>query len=163
MLQEKNQKLLDEKYPDGYKFKKVTIGEKVYDERDSYHILFVKILPDGKRTRDVMHIQKFGITDWMKTKASIEAMGIAITQYDEYDVLHDPVKWKNEAATREEEEAKIAKAAAKKAEATKKKAETAAKVEAKKLAEAAAKKKEDAEAAEKKGDNKSGDKTPQSK
>lgn len=103
---------------------KVKEGEEGY-----FHILFVKILPDGKKHVLVPHIQIFNGKDWVNIKQTIEKRGITITQYDEYSILHDPAE--HEKAIAEE----LKKAVRAEYEKAKKEKEAAAKKEAKELAD----------------------------
>lgn len=66
-------------------------------EEGWFHILFIKILKEGKRTRDVPSIQKYKTArEWAGMKKNIDELGIAITGQDEYSVLYDPTKVKAE-------------------------------------------------------------------
>lgn len=81
---------------------------KVKDNEQGYvHVMFTKIIKDGKRTRDNCSAQVFTIREFDKLKQDIEKLGIGITQFDEYEVLYDP-------KIEEAKKAKEAKEAAKK-------------------------------------------------
>jgi len=59
-------------------------------EEKFFHILFIDILKDGKRTRDVPVVQKYKGKEWKIIERNIHDRGIAVTGHDEYSVLHDP-------------------------------------------------------------------------
>lgn len=106
MLHETHQKLLNDLYPDGYKIKTVEMLDgTVIDEHNYYHVLFVKIIPNKNSIENTVHamVQKFGSKDWAQAKKAIEEKGMAITQYNQYGVIHDPVAWKEEKAAKKNE------------------------------------------------------------
>jgi len=105
-LSTENQELINEMYPNGYEFKQITLHDgKVVDERDFFHILFVKIISQpGQRTNTLnSRVQIISVKDWLHPnnkgeasargmKAQIDKYGIGgITQFDEYAVIHDPI------------------------------------------------------------------------
>lgn len=108
-LSQNHQKLMKEFYPDF----KVKEGEESY-----FHILFVKILPDGDRVKDNPMIQIFNGKDWAQVQTTIKKRGIkAVTQYNEVGVIYDPTEYEKAKA------AELEKAEKEKAEKAKKEAE----------------------------------------
>ena len=96
-LSQRHQATFDEYYPNGYDAKEITKSNGVViDESDYYHIMYIDILPDGTRTRDVPCVQKYSVQDWVKTKKIIDGdhkliqSDIRVTGHDEYAILHDP-------------------------------------------------------------------------
>jgi len=111
-LSEKHQIVFDEKYPEGYDASNLTKANgNVVDESGDFHIMYIKIMRDGKRTRDVPCVQKYTVQDWNKTIKVLEDNGVSVTGYDEFAIIHDPTE-----AIKEKAEAEL-KAAAEKAEA----------------------------------------------
>ncbi len=98
-------------------------------EADLFHILFVDIVKDGARTRDIPIVHMYTGKEWGAMKRNIDKLGINITGHKEYSVLHDPdeaVKKAAEAekqkqidAAKKKEEAKVKAAEEKKAKADK--------------------------------------------
>jgi hypothetical protein len=80
-LSQRHQELFNEYFPD---------FEVKQREKGDFHVMFVDIIPDGKRTRDVPVMQKFNPKEWVSIKKSIEKLGIGITGHDEYSIIHDP-------------------------------------------------------------------------
>ena len=103
-LSQRHQVAFDEKFPNGYSTDKLTVktGE-VIDESGYFHIMFIDIVKDGKRTRDVPCMQKYSVKEWEATKNIIEGKNkmvqgsIQVTGHDEYAVIHDPTVKKAEA------------------------------------------------------------------
>ena len=97
-LSKKHQEAFDVRFPDGYSTDVVTkrTGD-VVDESGYFHIMYINIFREGKRTRDVPCVQKYSVQDWEKTKDVIEKNGIGVTGHDEYCVIHDPTVKKAEA------------------------------------------------------------------
>ena len=64
------------------------------DERSLYHIMFVKIIQPkgGGRSTDQANFQKYHPREWETMKKNIEQLGILVTGYNEYTVLHDPTE-----------------------------------------------------------------------
>ena len=92
-LSEKHQIVFDEKYPKGYDASAfVKPNGKVVDESGVFHIMYIKIMKDGKRTRDVPCIQKYTVQDWGKTVKVLEDNGVGVTGYDEFAIIHDPTE-----------------------------------------------------------------------
>ena len=91
-LSERHQKIFDETFPDGYDASKIVkLDGRVADENDIFHIMYIKIIQDGERTRDVPCMVKYSVRDWLKTKAIFDVHAIkAITGYSEFAVIHDP-------------------------------------------------------------------------
>jgi hypothetical protein len=62
-------------------------------EENFVHVLFIKILKEGKRTRDVPSVRKYKtLREWNGMKKNIEELGIAVTAFDEFSILHDPTE-----------------------------------------------------------------------
>jgi len=90
--------VFDDTYPDGYKPKKVTMPDgKVIDEGDFYHIMYIDIVKDGERTRDVPCVQMYSVKDWEGTKRVFEDHSVKVTGHNEYAIIHDPTIKKAEA------------------------------------------------------------------
>ena len=98
-LPKRHQELFDERFPDGYDASKIEkLDGRVADESDVFHIMYVKIIQEGERTRDVPRMVKYSVRDWQKTKAIFEVHKIkAITGYSEYSVIFDPTAKAREA------------------------------------------------------------------
>ena len=81
-----HQEILDTRYPDGY-----VVPE---GEEGHFHIMFIDIVKDGQRTRDVPVIQKYYPVEWDRMRKAIEnpVIGILQTGHDEYCVLYDPIE-----------------------------------------------------------------------
>lgn len=95
-LSENHQKIFDEAYPDGYSVKDI--------EKDYFHIMYVRIVKDGERTRDVPSVQMYSKEDWRKTKTIFDKHAIkAVTGFSEYGVIHDPTAKAREAKAKPEE------------------------------------------------------------
>lgn len=70
------------------------------DEKHLFHVRFIKIVKEGKRTRDTFMVQKFHPKEWIamtkgvgKKQATFDLGLAGVTQFDEIDeVLHDPTK-----------------------------------------------------------------------
>ena len=90
-LAQNHQVVFDKKFPNGYSLEKKNprTGD-VIDESGYFHIMYIDIYPEGKRTRDVPCVQKYSIKDWENTKKIIEKDGLKVTGHDEYAILHDP-------------------------------------------------------------------------
>ena len=120
-LSEKHQIVFDEKFPKGYDASKlVKANGDVVDESGVFHIMYIKIMKDGKRTRDVPSVQKYEVRDWEQTVKILEDNGVGVTGYDEFAIIHDPTEAIKEA---EEFEAALKAESKEKAEATKVKPE----------------------------------------
>ena len=113
-LSEKHQEVLDlflQEHPD---FKLRLEGE----EANAYHIMFVKIVKDGKWARGVPIFQKYFEKEWLQTKRVIEnpTYGIlAATGHDEYCIVYDPTEKAQAEVKPESKPAKARKAAPKNA------------------------------------------------
>lgn len=82
-------------YPDGYPVPEGNPGDRAYmSEASHFHILYIDILPDGDRTRDVPVIQKYQKEEWANTLKVINNpdFGIRATGHKEFVVLHDPIE-----------------------------------------------------------------------
>ena len=80
-------------YPDGYpKPKGRSDDPKLTSDASHFHILYIDIIPDGKRHRNVPVIQKYQPTEWDATLKVINnpVFGINATGHDEFSVLWDP-------------------------------------------------------------------------
>ena len=70
------------------------------DEKHLFHVRFIKIVKEGKRTKDTYMVQKFHPKEWLmmtkgkgKKQATLDLGLAGVTQFDEIDaVLHDPTK-----------------------------------------------------------------------
>jgi len=88
-------------YPDGYP---VPDGDpkdpKLLSDASHYHILFIDILPDGKRHRNIPTIQKYQPHEWKAILKIVENpdFGVNATGHDEFSVLHDPIEMAEEQA-----------------------------------------------------------------
>ena len=84
-LSQENQELLDRLYPDGYEVKP--------EEKNNYHILFVKIFKTKGRNNFLNPmVQQMSAKDWQIMKRQLDkGWGLAsITGYDELFIIHDP-------------------------------------------------------------------------
>ena len=65
---------------------------KLLSDASHFHILYIDILPDGKRHRNVPVIQKYQPKEWDATLKVISnpIYGINATGHDEFSVLWDP-------------------------------------------------------------------------
>lgn len=59
------------------------------EEEGFVHVLLTKIVKEGKRTRDVFAAQIFTVREFQQFKVNVEKLGIAITGYDEYEMIHN--------------------------------------------------------------------------
>ena len=92
-LSQEHQLVFDEKYPNGYDASALEKANgKVVDESDYFHIMYIKIMKEGKRTRDVPCVQKYSVQDWVKTVKVLEKNGVSVTGYDEFAIIHDPTE-----------------------------------------------------------------------
>ena len=94
-LNKDQQELLDQIYPDGYEIKKITLehNNKVIDQADHVHILFVKIInrPGQRENTVIPSVQVMSIRDFDIMKAAAAKYSLkAITQQNEYSVIHHP-------------------------------------------------------------------------
>jgi len=104
-LSQRHQETFDEAYPEGYDASKIVLTDgSVVDESDIFHIMYIDIVKDGERTRDVPCVQKYSVQDWKKTKPIFEVHAIkAVTGHSEYCIIHDPIEAKAEKARAERE------------------------------------------------------------
>ena len=91
-LSERHQKIFDEVCPDGYDASKIVKRNgDVVDESHLFHIMYVKIVKDGKWTRGVPAFQKYSVRDWQHYLAIFDKHDIAaVTGHSEFSVIHDP-------------------------------------------------------------------------
>ena len=97
-LTTEHQKVFDKKFPKGYNASAlVRLNGKVVDESGVFHIMYIKIMKDGKRVKDVPSMQKYTVQDWEKTIKVLEDSGVGVTGYDEFAIIHDPLEAAREA------------------------------------------------------------------
>ena len=100
-LSTKHKELLAKMYPDGYELERFDTEGNVVDESGNFHILFVKIFeqPGQYENKLDASVQKISPKDWAVTLKLVEQFDLkAITQFDEFGIIHDPtVKVKPEA------------------------------------------------------------------
>lgn len=76
------------------------------DEKHLFHVRFIRIVKEGKRTKDTFMVQKFTPKEWIamtkgvgKKQPTLDLGLAGVTQFDEIDeVLHDPTKREPEPA-----------------------------------------------------------------
>jgi len=98
-LPKRHQEIFDERFPDGYDASKIVKSDgRIADESDVFHIMYIKIIKDGERTRDVPCMVKYSVRDWQNSKAIFDVHSIkAITGYSEYSIIYDPTAKAREA------------------------------------------------------------------
>ena len=66
-------------------------NHKIKDKESGlYHVMFTKILKDGKRTRDEFHVVLYTGKEFKVFKRHTDNWGLGATGFDEYEVIHDP-------------------------------------------------------------------------
>lgn len=64
------------------------------EESGHYHVLFTRIVKEGKRTRDVHNVQLYSKREFVPFMKYTSVYGLGVTGYDEMEIIHDPTKSK---------------------------------------------------------------------